>query len=192
MSEIQPVILLSPPQDEPTESKKSFLRRKLSSLSLRKEVLLQPESFASASSSDTTPSYSNLPTPSYSADRAKPSIVLQDKYRDYKKGKKIGTGATAKLRLLEPRDKGKLVAMKIYRKKDKDETEKEYDKRLTSEFCISKTLSHPHIVHVYDLLQDKKGRWCTIMEYVSKHISVYVFIFWLVCRWRFAIYFTSI
>ncbi|KAL0085915.1 kinase-like domain-containing protein [Phycomyces blakesleeanus] len=60
-----------------------------------------------------------------------------------------------------------VVAVKTFRKRDRDETERSFDKRLISEFCISKTLSHKHVVEVYDLLKDSKGRWCSVMEYCS-------------------------
>ncbi|KAG0740038.1 hypothetical protein G6F57_009675 [Rhizopus arrhizus] len=162
----QPVILLSPPEDD-QPSKSSFLKRKLSNLSLRKDVLFYTNSCSITATNTIYSSSSNLSTPSSISERARPSIVLQDKYKNYKLGKKIGSGASAKLRLLEPTKGNKLVAMKIYKKKEKDETEKGYDKQLTSEFCISKTLFHQHVVSVYDLLKDKKGRWCITMEYCA-------------------------
>lgn len=112
-----------------------------------------------------SPSFSACSTPT--SERAQPAVILQDKYKDHKKGKTIGRGATAKLRLLAPVN-GKVVAIKTFRKRDqKDESRKGYDKRMTSEFCISKTLCHRHVIQVFDLLKDKKGRWCTVMEYVS-------------------------
>ncbi|KAG2197458.1 kinase-like domain-containing protein [Mucor mucedo] len=113
-----------------------------------------------------SPTFSACTTPT--SERAQPSVILQDKYRDHKKGKTIGTGATAKLRLLESNTTKSIVAIKTFRKRDhKDESRKGYDKRMTSEFCISKTLSHQHVVQVFDLLKDKKGRWCTVMEYCA-------------------------
>lgn len=120
-----------------------------------------------------SPISSTCTTPTTSAERALPSVLLQDKYRDHKKGKSIGSGATAKLRLLEPihGNKKTIVAIKTFRKRDtKDETRRGYDKRMTSEFCISKTLCHQHVVQVFDLLKDKKGRWCTVMEYVRSSL----------------------
>lgn len=55
----------------------------------------------------------------------------------------IGKGATAVVRLAHKWDRGtdKLYAVKEFRKRRKNETEKEYVKKLTSEFCISSTLS---------------------------------------------------
>lgn len=55
----------------------------------------------------------------------------------------IGKGATAVVRLAHKWDRGtdKLYAVKEFRKRRKNESEKEYVKKLTSEFCISSTLS---------------------------------------------------
>lgn len=100
--------------------------------------------------------------------------LLHEKYgRNTRKGRSIGRGATAVIKLLEPSDPSqlpgapKIVAVKRFRKKDRDETERDYQKRMTNEYCISKVLQHAHIVQTFDLLQDSKGRWCTVMEYVS-------------------------
>lgn len=178
----------------PTLSKSfSSLGRKISSLSLRSSppspqpihssFLLIPNDddnhikTTSIIMTSGTNSPNNIylpPSPTFSActtptsERAQPSVILQDKYTDHKKGKMIGSGATAKLRLLESNFTKEIVAIKTFRKRDdKDETRKGYDKRMTSEFCISKTLCHQHVVQVFDLLKDKKGRWCSVMEYVS-------------------------
>ncbi|KAI7870045.1 kinase-like domain-containing protein [Spinellus fusiger] len=97
--------------------------------------------------------------PSFS--RAQPTL-LHHKYSYHRKGPIVGCGATAKIRLIQS-----LLAVKVFRKRDRDETEKEFDKRLVSEFCIIRTLTHPHIVEVYDLVKDAKGRWCSVMEYCS-------------------------
>ncbi|KAI8075838.1 kinase-like domain-containing protein [Gilbertella persicaria] len=59
----------------------------------------------------------------------------------------------------------KLYAIKQFRKKQKHESEKEYMKKLTSEFCISSTFSHPNVVQTIDLVLDDKKRYCTVMEY---------------------------
>ncbi|KAI8989539.1 kinase-like domain-containing protein, partial [Pilobolus umbonatus] len=80
----------------------------------------------------------------------------------------IGKGATAKLRLLIPEKKERVLVVKVFNRWDKyDGERKEYDKQMASEFCISKTLSHRHVIGVFDLLKDKKGRWCMVMEYCA-------------------------
>jgi len=52
-----------------------------------------------------------------------------------------------------------------FRKRRKNETEKEYVKKLTSEFCISSTLHHINVVETVDLVQDEAKHWCEVMEY---------------------------
>lgn len=52
-----------------------------------------------------------------------------------------------------------------FRKRRKNETEKEYVKKLTAEFCISSTLHHINIVETVDLVQDENMHWCEVMEF---------------------------
>lgn len=52
-----------------------------------------------------------------------------------------------------------------FRKRRKNESEKEYVKKLTSEFCISSTLHHVNIVETVDLVQDDSQHWCEVMEF---------------------------
>lgn len=59
-----------------------------------------------------------------------------------------------------------LYAVKEFRKRPQ-ETAKRYQKRLTSEFCISSSLRHPNVIHTLDLLQDTKGDYCEVMEYCA-------------------------
>ncbi|WWD21094.1 hypothetical protein CI109_105575 [Kwoniella shandongensis] len=79
----------------------------------------------------------------------------------------IGKGATAVVRLAHKWDRReeKLYAVKEFRKRRKNETEKDYVKKLTSEFCISSTLHHPNVVETVDLVQDEQHHWCEVMEY---------------------------
>ena len=59
-----------------------------------------------------------------------------------------------------------LYAVKEFRKRPQ-ESPKKYQKRLTSEFCISSSLRHPNVIHTLDLLQDAKGDYCEVMEYCA-------------------------
>ena len=79
----------------------------------------------------------------------------------------IGKGATAVVRLAHKWDRSteKLYAVKEFRKRRKNETEKEYVKKLTSEFCISSTLHHVNVVETVDLVQNEEKHWCEVMEY---------------------------
>ncbi|KAK7688063.1 hypothetical protein QCA50_008433 [Cerrena zonata] len=79
----------------------------------------------------------------------------------------IGKGATSVVRLAHKWDRSeeKLYAVKEFRKRRKNETEKEYVKKLTAEFCISSTLHHINIVETVDLVQDENLHWCEVMEF---------------------------
>ena len=72
----------------------------------------------------------------------------------------------------------KKYAVKEFRKRRRDETEREYVKKLVSEFCISSSLDNPHVVKTVDLIQgiskfalffsvDEKHHWCVVMEFCS-------------------------
>ncbi|EMD41400.1 hypothetical protein CERSUDRAFT_42349 [Gelatoporia subvermispora B] len=79
----------------------------------------------------------------------------------------IGKGATSVVRLAHKWDRAdeKLYAVKEFRKRRKNESEKEYVKKLTAEFCISSTLHHINIVETVDLVQDESQHWCEVMEF---------------------------
>lgn len=79
----------------------------------------------------------------------------------------IGKGATSVVRLAHKWDRTeeRLYAVKEFRKRRKNESEKEYVKKLTAEFCISSTLHHTNIVETVDLVQDENKHWCEVMEF---------------------------
>ena len=83
----------------------------------------------------------------------------------------IGRGAFGIVRIShkpDPKDaKGeRLYAVKEFRRRPQ-ESPKKYQKRLTSEFCISSSLRHPNVIHTLDLLQDAKGDYCEVMEFCA-------------------------
>lgn len=81
--------------------------------------------------------------------------------------KNIASGATAVIRLVQQRTGGRILAVKEFKKRDKSEPEREYQKRMLNEYCISKSASNnPYIVDTLDLVKDEKSRWCVVMEYV--------------------------
>ncbi|KAG0184676.1 serine/threonine-protein kinase HAL4/sat4 [Apophysomyces sp. BC1034] len=79
----------------------------------------------------------------------------------------IGEGSSATVRLTHLTEAGqnRTFAVKAFRKRKARESKADYMKRLTSEFCISTVLNHPNIVQTFDLVLDKGGRFCTVMEY---------------------------
>lgn len=59
-----------------------------------------------------------------------------------------------------------LYAVKEFKRKQ-NELEQKYNRRLTSEFCISSSLKHRNIIDTLDLLKDAKGDYCEVMEFCS-------------------------
>ena len=83
----------------------------------------------------------------------------------------VGRGAFGIVRIshkTDPKDSKaeQLYAVKEFRRRPQ-ESPKKYQKRLTSEFCISSSLRHPNIIHTLDLLQDAKGDYCEVMEFCA-------------------------
>lgn len=83
----------------------------------------------------------------------------------------VGRGAFGIVRIshkIDPKNSKAehLYAVKEFRRRPQ-ETTKRYQKRLTSEFCISSSLRHPNIIHTLDLMQDSKGDYCEVMEYCA-------------------------
>ncbi|KAI9785009.1 MAG: serine/threonine-protein kinase HAL4/sat4 [Geoglossum umbratile] len=83
----------------------------------------------------------------------------------------IGRGAFGIVRIShkpDPKDskQEQLYAVKEFRRRPQ-ESPKKYQKRLTSEFCISSSLRHPNVIHTLDLLQDAKGDYCEVMEFCA-------------------------
>jgi protein-serine/threonine kinase len=107
--------------------------------------------------------------PKSPASSVKSSTSLLKKYGTCDKRSCIGRGATAVVRLVHKMDRkdssDKLYAVKEFRKRRKNESEKEYMKKLTGEFCISSTFQHPNVVETVDLVLDDQQRYCTVMEY---------------------------
>lgn len=99
------------------------------------------------------------------------SYIKPDQQRTFKgmgatSKKNIGSGATAVIRLV--RHDGQILAVKEFKKREKNESERDYEKRMRNEYCISKTVSgHPHVINTLDLVKDERDRWCIVMEYVS-------------------------
>lgn len=104
---------------------------------------------------------------------SEPGTLLK-KYGVYERTT-IGKGSTAIVRLAHKRHRqaegasssrgGEWYAVKEFRKRRRNEHEKEYVKKLTSEFCISSSLHHANVVETVDLVQDEKGHWCQVMEF---------------------------
>ncbi|KAI9322596.1 kinase-like domain-containing protein, partial [Dichotomocladium elegans] len=83
--------------------------------------------------------------------------------------KNIASGATAVIRLVKSpfNDScNKILAVKEFKRPGKNESERDYLKRVQNEYCISKAVSgNKHVVCTIDLVLDDLDHWCTVMEY---------------------------
>lgn len=59
----------------------------------------------------------------------------------------------------------KTFAVKQFRKRLTHESEKDYIKKVTAEFCIGSTLHHPNIIETLDIIQENDDCFFEIMEY---------------------------
>ncbi|KAI9672012.1 MAG: serine/threonine protein kinase [Trizodia sp. TS-e1964] len=101
-----------------------------------------------------TPSQPNVP---FADDHG-----LQSKYGKF--GKVLGAGAGGSVRLMRRSTDGVTFAVKQFRDRHPYETEREYTKKVTAEFCIGSTLHHGNVIETLDIVQEK-GKWYEVMEY---------------------------
>lgn len=87
---------------------------------------------------------------------------LQSKYGKF--GKVLGAGAGGSVRLMKRSSDGTTFAVKEFRARHSYETEKEYSKKVTAEFCVGSTLHHGNIIETLDIVHEK-GKWYEVMEY---------------------------
>jgi len=87
---------------------------------------------------------------------------LQGKYGKF--GKVLGSGAGGSVRILKRSSDGVTFAVKQFRDRHAHESEREYNKKVTAEFCIGSTLHHGNIIETLDIINEK-GHWYEVMEY---------------------------
>ena len=87
---------------------------------------------------------------------------LQSKYGKF--GKILGSGAGGSVRLMKRSGDGVVFAVKQFRDRHPYENEKDYNKKVTAEFCIGSTLHHGNIIETIDIVHEK-GKWYEVMEY---------------------------
>jgi len=87
---------------------------------------------------------------------------LSSKYG--KLGKVLGAGAGGSVRLMKRSEDGVVFAVKEFRARHSYETEREYVKKLTAEYCMGSSLHHGNIIETLDIVQEK-GKWFEVMEY---------------------------
>jgi hypothetical protein len=87
---------------------------------------------------------------------------LVSKYGKF--GKILGSGAGGSVRLMKRTGDGTTFAVKQFRDRHAYESEREYNKKVTAEFCIGSTLHHGNIIETIDIIHEK-GKWYEVMEY---------------------------
>ncbi|KAK4057948.1 serine/threonine protein kinase [Microbotryomycetes sp. JL221] len=87
---------------------------------------------------------------------------LQKKYGKW--GKVLGSGAGGTVRLIKRSRDSTVYAVKEFRARRSGESEKEYVKKVTAEFCIGSTLHHPNIIETVDIISDN-GHYYEVMQY---------------------------
>ncbi len=71
-------------------------------------------------------------------------------------GRVLGSGAGGTVRLIKASTKngGRIFAVKEFRPRRQGENEKEYQKKVTAEFCVGSTLKHTNIIETVDIVSD--------------------------------------
>lgn len=109
-------------------------------------------SVASTFASSTATS-SQQPRPYGSLEQATHAPIAK-KYGKW--GKILGSGAGGTVRLIKGKSKegGMIYAVKEFRPKRPGESEKEYQKKVTAEFCVGSALKHCNIIETIDIVSD--------------------------------------
>ena len=116
-----------------------------------------PRKTSAKSESQTPPQHASPANVPFADDHG-----LEAKYGKF--GKVLGSGAGGSVRLLKRSSDGVTFAVKQFREKHSWESEKDYAKKVTAEFCIGSTLHHGNIIETLDIIQEN-SRWYEVMEY---------------------------
>ncbi|KAG0176474.1 hypothetical protein DFQ28_005204 [Apophysomyces sp. BC1034] len=84
-------------------------------------------------------------------------------------GRHIGKGAGGSVRLIRRSTDQKTFAVKQFRRRLPHESEKDYVKKVTAEFCIGSTLHHPNVIETLDIVQEGSNFY-EIMEYAPNDL----------------------
>jgi serine/threonine protein kinase len=97
---------------------------------------------------------------------------LSKKYGKW--GKVLGSGAGGTVRLIRAASKhgGTTFAVKEFRPKRPGESEKEYQKKVTAEFCVGSTLKHPNIIETVDIVSDHGHYYEVSCSFSSRALHV--------------------
>lgn len=79
-------------------------------------------------------------------------------------GKRLGSGAGGNVRVIRRSKDHATFAVKEFRERRPEESEKEYIKKVTAEFCIGSALHHINIIRTIDIVTEH-GNYYEVMEY---------------------------
>ena len=79
-------------------------------------------------------------------------------------GKILGSGAGGSVRLMKRSSDNVTFAVKEFRARNPHESEREYAKKVTAEFCVGSTLHHANIIETLDIIKEN-GKWYDVMEF---------------------------
>ncbi|KAI9319083.1 kinase-like domain-containing protein, partial [Dichotomocladium elegans] len=88
-------------------------------------------------------------------------------------GRYVGKGAGGSVRLCHRSTDSKPVAVKQFRKRLSHESDKDYIKKITAEFCIGSTLEHSNVIKTLDIIQDGPNFY-QIMEFCPNDLFTIV------------------
>lgn len=122
-------------------------------------------SFAAKSSVNGT----STPPPLHQSDSQASSLnvvpFMEEGFKKYGKlGRVLGSGAGGSVRIMKRASDNTVFAVKEFRPRHPNETERDYAKKVTAEFCIGSTLHHPNIIETLDIIKDG-GKYYEVMEY---------------------------
>ncbi|RIA89232.1 kinase-like domain-containing protein [Glomus cerebriforme] len=142
----------------PTTPLPQFIFKKPSKSSKKKTSFFRELKIAFKSSSS---SKSNSKSTSYHS-------YYNYKHVDFNKygkwSKELGSGVGGTVRLIHRTSDNKPFAVKQFRKRFLNESEKSWLKTITAEFCIGSALHHENIIETIDIIQEN-GQLYEIMEY---------------------------
>ncbi|KAI9312730.1 kinase-like domain-containing protein [Dichotomocladium elegans] len=144
----------------------SDLRRFFGSEQQHQQPLLSSSTTASSTTTSTVSSVGSQSTdgPAYTATGTSISATtdtfanqfrhdIEGRYGKW--GRYVGKGAGGSVRLIQPPSaNSRPVAVKQFRKRLAHESEKDYIKKITAEFCIGSTLHHPNVIQTLDFIRD--------------------------------------
>ncbi|KAG0253029.1 hypothetical protein DFQ27_007718 [Actinomortierella ambigua] len=89
---------------------------------------------------------------------------LRKKYG--KLGKVLGRGAGGTVRILSRSSDHKVFAIKQFRKRRPNESERSYVKKVTSEYCLGSTFHHQNIIETLDIVKESDSYY-EVMEFAK-------------------------